>query len=261
MMMFPLRTFSNEFRRSMSLWKAYQLDTISWMILWIIVFPLIIIMFDSISGGYDVSNRIDSLIGFLVWDLCMGVLTMTTTSIAEETQDGTLENILISPITPTMLFSIRISVSFIRQAIQTLIVGIAIIIILRLPLLELNFWSIVIIFLTVLGVGGVSLIFGGLALVYKNVSSAVNVISLLALFFTGAIISLDSLGILFDALKFLLPTAWGIDALRQSVVLGFVDETVILGLSIQAVLLVFAGAISFQWGFKRAQRQGSLGTY
>ncbi|MBK8935308.1 MAG: ABC transporter permease [Chloroflexi bacterium] len=111
---------------------------------------------------------------------------MTTTSIAEETQDGTLENILISPITPTMLFSIRISVSFIRQAIQTLIVGIAIIIILRLPLLELNFWSIVIIFLTVLGVGGVSLIFGGLALVYKNVSSAVDVISLLALFFYGS---------------------------------------------------------------------------
>lgn len=256
-----LRIFTNESRRSINLWRTYWLDTLSWMILWIIAFPLIIIMFDSISGGYSVSSRIDSLIGFLVWDLCMGMLSMTTTSISEEAQDGTLENVLLTPISPTTLFSLRISVNFFRQAIQTFLVGLAIISILRLPLLGFNGWSFVIILITVLGVGGVSLMLGGVAMVYKRVSSIVSVLSLLALFFTGAIISLDRFGNFFTMLKFLMPTTWGIDALRQSVRYGFVDETVMIGLFLQTVLFISIGIISFRWGFKRAQRQGSLGTY
>jgi ABC-2 type transport system permease protein len=160
-----------------------------------------------------------------------------------------------------MLFSVRISVNFLRQAVQTFLVGLAIISILRLPLLGLNAYSFVIIFITVLGVGGVSLMLGGLAMVYKNVSSIVSVLSLLALFFTGAIISIDRVGNFFIALKFLMPTTWGIEALRQSIQYGFVDESVIMGLFLQTVLFISIGIISFRWGFKRAQRQGSLGTY
>lgn len=259
--MLLLRVFTNELRRSIGLWRSYRLDTISSMLLWIIAFPLIIIMFDSIAGGYSTTNRIDSLIGFLVWDLCIGVLMFTTSSISEEVQNGTLENVLISPIPPVFLFSIRTIVSFIRQAIQTFLVGIIIIIILQLPLLELNFLSFVIIFLTIIAVSGVSLALGGLAIVYKNVSSVVNVVGLLALFFTGAIISLDNLGILFTFIKYILPTAWGIDALRDSITFGSVDSFVIWGLSFQAVLCVCLGIFIFYWGFKYAQRQGTLGIY
>jgi ABC-2 type transport system permease protein len=222
-------------------------------------------MFDSVAGGYGTGRQAASLVGFLVWNLCMGILDSTTTSVSDEAQEGTLENVLISPLTPLTVFSLRIAATFSRHALETIALGIVLVLILQLPI-TLNAPAFLVIFQTALAVGGVGLALGGLAMVYKNVASLVGVVTLLALFFTGAIIPLNDLGIVFSVLKYLLPTTWGIDALRLTIVHGGTwaslwESGTFLGLSLQAAVFIGIGMIVFNWGFRRAQRQGSLGTY
>jgi ABC-type multidrug transport system permease subunit len=98
------------------------------------------------------------------------------------------------------------------------------------------------------------------------VASLVGVVTLLALFFTGAIIPLNDLGVIFDLLKYSLPTTWGIDALRQILVhgeswLSLWEDGTFFGLSLQAIVFLAVGVAVFNWGFRQAQRHGSLGNY
>jgi hypothetical protein len=123
-----------ELRRSLKLWWSFRLDAVSSVLLWVVAFPLIILMFDSVAGGYDTGRRIASLIGFLVWNLRAGLLDSTTTAVFDEAQAGMLENVLISPSRPLTIFSLRIAATFTRQTLETAALGIMLVLILRLPM-------------------------------------------------------------------------------------------------------------------------------
>lgn len=260
-----LTIYLTELRRSLLIWWSYRLDFISDIVLWIVAFPLMMVMFDSVANGYGPNRQMASLIGFLVWDLCMSLLGSTTREIKDESQEGTLETVLLSPLSPTSVFTLRITAGFTRQVLQTLLLAVILILILQLRLF-INTPALIIILLTMLTVGGVGLALGGLAMVYKNIASVVGVVALLAQFFTGAIIPLNDLGLVFTVIRYTIPTAWGIDALRQTLLdgrtlLDFVSDGTLLGLGLQAVLFVGIGVTVFRWGFRRTQQQGSLGAY
>lgn len=257
--------FWNEFRRALLLRWSYRLDALSWLVIWGIAFPLILLMFDSVSGGYGREAQAASLLGFLVWDLCMGTMTATTQMIHNEAQEGTLEAILISSVTPTGLAFLRVSAVFTRQFIETFLLGGILTLILGV-VIPLNSAAFLVFLLTILAVAGVGLALGGLALVYKNIASVVGVVGLLALFLTGAVLPLNELGLFFELLKYILPTTWGIEALRLTTLEGvafveLVQNGTLLGLTIQAILFLILGSYLFRWGFYRAQQEGRLGTY
>ena len=120
--------------------------------------------------------------------------------------------------------------------------------------------------LTLIGVWGVSLTLGGLALLYKSINSVVNVFSLLALLFTGALVPLNNLGIVFEYLKYLMPTTWGIDVLRRTLLNGgdwsaLTNDGTWFGLSIQAIIFLLFGAVVFNYCFQKARLQGNLASY
>ena len=257
--------YLSDLHRSLKLWWSYRLEAVSSLLLWIIAFPLIILMFDSVAGGYGLDRRMASLIGFLVWNLFAGLLDSTTIAISDEAREGTLENVFVSSPAPLTIFLLRLAATFTRQLLETIVLGVVLTVLLRIPV-AFNAQAFVVILLTVLAVGGVGLALGGLALIYKNVASIVNVVTLLALFFTGAILPLNDLGIAFAILKYLLPTTWGIDALRQILIHGDTwlplwENGTLLGLGAQAAMFLAIGIVVFNWGFRRAKLQGSLGIY
>ncbi len=260
-----LYLFWNEFRRALLVRWSYRLDALSWLIIWGIAFPLILLMFDSVAGGYGADQKAASLIGFLVWDLCMGTMTATTQMIQAEAQEGTLEVVLISPISPIAIALLRVVAVFARQLIETIVLGGFLLWLLGL---EIPFsgaaWLVLL--LTIVGVVGVGLFLGGLALIYKHLTSVVGVIGLLALFFTGAILPLNELGVVFTLLKYSLPTTWGIEALRLTTLAGVTTASLwedgnLMGLLLQAMVFLLGGLYAFRWGFSRAQQQGRLGSY
>ena len=153
------------------------LDTVGWWMMWLVMFPLILVLFDGVVGGYSTEERMVSLIGFLVWDLfIMGVLATMTEEISREAKQGTLETVLLAPVSPTMLFSTRITATTFVRTLETLALGLILVLVLRLPIV-------------------------------------LTPPALALLVITGGLIPLNNLGPARTILKWLLPTTWGTDAL------------------------------------------------
>ena len=257
--------FLAELRRDMRVWWSYRLNALSSFGLWLVAFPFMMLTFDSVSGGYGSDQRLASLIGFLVWELCMSVLVATVDSVTEEARQGTLESVMLTPVSQSVIFSLRIMVVFIRHTVETIVLGLALAFILDLSF-TLSGLALLVMGLTIVSVAGVGLGLGGLAMVYKSIDSVVGVVTLLAVLFTGALVPLNRLGIVFNILKYLLPTTWGIDTLRAIIInditgTSFLTDGALLGMSLQAIVFFGLGLLLFNWGFHRSQIQGGLGTY
>lgn len=259
------RLFAAELRRYLKRLWSYRFDTLSELVLWLVAFPLLMVIFASVAPTFNEEAELASLIGFLVWNLCLGVLSATTEEVATEAGEGTLEAVVLSPVPPVVLFMLRLAAAFTVQGIQTLVLGVLLALLLQVPVVVASPVP-VLLGLTVLGTLGASLALGGIALVHKQVASIVSVISLLALLTTGALVPLNELERLFLFLKWFVPTAWGIDALRAVTLRGATWATLWadwtwIGLTLQSLILVGMGIVVFHWGFRRAQHRGTLGTY
>lgn len=254
-----------EVRRTGRETYAYRFNVISTMALWLVAFPLMMMVFDSVAG-YGPVRQMESLIGFLVWDLCMAALAAIGQDITREAQHGTLEAILMAPVAPLRLFLMRSASAAVTQSVLTAVLGIALFLILRLPAPHLSLGALVVLLLTVAGVIGVSLAIGGIALIYKRVASIVGVIGLLSVLLSGALVPLNSLGPLYQVLKWFVPMTWGISVLRAMLIgdIGAVElarQGVWLGLTLQTCAFLGIGALVFGWGFHRARVAGILGSY
>ena len=160
------KLFLAELRRDVRHWWSYRLNALSSLGLWLVAFPFMMLTFDSVAAGYGPDQRLASLIGFLVWELCSGVLVATTDSVTEEAQQGTLESVMLTPVAPLVVFSLRITAVFVRQVVETTILGLALVLILNLPF-TLNGSALLVLGLTIVSVAGVGLALGGLAMIYN----------------------------------------------------------------------------------------------
>lgn len=257
--------FLAELRRTLRLRWSYRLNTVAWLVLWVVAFPLLMVTFDSVAEGYGQEQQRASLLGFLMWDWCMAVLGSATGAVATEAREGTLENVVMTPYSPLLTFSLRVVTSALVSGMQTLVLGLILALLLDLQF-SLTGSAASIILLTLLGVGGIGLGLGGLALVFKSTENLVGLFSLLALVMTGAMVPLERLGVVYEVLKVIVPTTWGIAALRGVIVGGagwgtlWVDGTW-MGLIVQAVIFAAIGVTVFEGCLLRARRGGELGAY
>jgi len=255
----------SEIRRLLAYRWSYRFDTLGEMALWLVAFPAMMAIFAGVSDRFDTRQQLASLIGFLVWDLCMSVLSGTTREIAHEAEEGTLESLFLSPLPPIQVIFLRVLAAFLVQGMHTLVLGMSLVYILNLPILWSNLAPALLLF-TVAGVFGLSLALGGLAIVYKQIANVIGAVTLLMVLATGALIPLDRLGALFRLLRLLVPTTWGIHALRAALLEGVTWQVLWqngtwVGLGTQALLLLGLGAAIFHWGYQRARSLGILGSY
>ena len=263
----PASLFLNELRRTAVLWWSYRLSAISSIVIYAIIFPLLMVIFQNLASQhgatYGPTQQLSSLIGFLVWNLCMKVMAAIPQMVEDEASVGTLENVIASPLSPLTTLVMRTCVLCVRYAIETALLGLALGLLLKLPIV-LSPAAVLVILLTLAGACGVGVALAGLALVYKSVGSIAGVVANLALLVSGALVPINALGSAFVVLKFLFPTTWGIDMLRQVMIGGYPVgwlSAEFSGLILQTVLLIGAGALVFQACLSKAKMQGSLSTY
>lgn len=254
--------FLNEAQRFTALWRSYRWSTISSVVVHAIIFPVLMLLFDSLAtrygSEYGAARQLQSLIGFLVWYLCMKLMVAIPTMVEEESVMGTLENITLTTVTFQKTLILRTIVMLLRLGLETALLSTILSLALGLTL-TFTAATIFITLLLLLGSCGVGFALAGLALLYKSVSSISSVIGNLALLLSGALVPLDGLGLIFTVLKYGFPMTWGISLLRQMTFLsGFVNIAELAGLTLHTLFMLGIGWLVFSTCLQRARRQGAL---
>ena len=260
----------SELRREWLLWRAYRVNAISSLVMWGAIFPILLVTVQSVAANSGVSfgpeEQAQSLIGFIVWKLCMGVLVAIPGMIEEETRTGTLENVLLSTYLPfRTLFFYRILARSLRSLLETLLLAAALMLLFRLPLpFPPAAW--VVTLLTLAGVWGVGYAVAGLALTQKAVGSVTSLLANLAFLISGALVPLEPVGMVYSVLKLVVPMTWGIELLRDVVLNGatlpqLLQSDALLGLGVQTAVFLLAGLFVFNLSLQQARRMGELGAY
>lgn len=260
----------SEMRREWLLWQVYRVNAISSLVMWGVIFPILMLTMQSAANYsgviYGPEQLAESLIGFIVWKLCMGVLVAIPAMIEEEARTGTLENVMLSSqLSFRSLFFCRILARSLRSLLETLLLAVALMLLFRLPLpFPPAAW--IVLLLTLAGVWGVGYAVAGLALTQKAVSSVTNLLANLAFLISGALVPLPALGLLSTILKLVFPMTWGIDILRDVVLNGttlieLMQNGMLLGLGVQTAVFLLVGLFTFNHSLQQVRRRGELGSY
>ncbi|MFZ1397476.1 MAG: ABC transporter permease [Candidatus Promineifilaceae bacterium] len=257
--------FLNEAQRFTALWRSYRWSTISSIVIHAIIFPVLMLLFDSLAtrygSDYGTDRQLQSLIGFLVWYLCMKLMVAILTMVEEESVVGTLENIILTNVSFEKTLVLRTVVMTLRLGLETALLATVLSLALGLTL-TFTPATILITLLLLLGSCGVGFALAGLALLYKSVSSVSSVIGNLALLLSGALVPLDGLGPIFTVMKYGFPMTWGISLLRQMTFLpGFVNIAELAGLTLHTLFMLGIGWLVFSTCLQRARRQGALSSH
>lgn len=256
----------SELRREWLLWYSYRFNAVSSIIMWGAIFPVLLLTLQNVVNAtaakpFGTQEQAASLIGFLIWHLCMRVFGMMPEMMTEEAETGTLESVVIATaIDFKHLVLLRVLARSVRSAAETLLLGVVLAWLLRVPL-TLSLTAVSIIVMTLIGTWGAGFILMGLALLYKSVSSIAGLVANLAFLISGAFVPINGLGWVFTVLKFIFPTTWGIDLLRQQMAGEMLNWGVVLGVGSQTLLLFGLGVFVFHWALGRAKARGLLGSY
>lgn len=259
-----------ELRREWLLWRSYKLNAISTVIMWGIIFPVLLVTIQNVAenAGIDfgVRRQTESLIGFLVWRLSVGVLVSVPDMIEQEARTGTWENVMVSSfISPLWLILLRMLALSFRAFLETALLGVILTFIFGLPI-TVTPAAILVALLILMGIWGVGLALAGLAMVYKAIGSITSIVANLGFMISGALVPINGLGFLFTILKVVFPLTWGIDVLRQVMVWEsdmaiLIGSREFFGLLGQTGLFITLGLFLFQWSLNKAKERGELGSY
>jgi ABC-2 type transport system permease protein len=259
-----------ELRREYLLWRSYRLNALSSLVMWGAVFPILMVTLMSVAANagvtYGAGLQTASLIGFLIWKLCAGVLTTIPQMIEQEAGAGTLENVMVTSSHPfPLFFFFRVLARSLRSSLETFLLAVVLTFVFRLPL-ALSPAALLVTFLTLAGVWGVGFGLAGLALIYKNVGGVTSMVAYLAFIISGAFVPIDSLGVTFIVMKFVFPMTWGIELLRHVLINGhdlslLVRNGSLAGLLFQSAVMLTTGTMILNGSLKRARQRGDLGTY
>ncbi len=257
--------FLNEAQRFAALWRSYRWSTISSVVVHAVIFPVLMLLFDSLASRYGSSygavRQLQSLIGFLVWYLCMKIIVAIPTMIEDESVFGTLENVVLTAIPFQKTVVLRTVVMMLRLGLETALLGFILSLFLGLTLSFTPGMAFVMLLL-LLGSCGVGFALAGLALIHKSVSTLSSVIGNLALLLSGALVPLDGLGMIFIILKYSFPMTWGISLLRQlTLTPGLLNTAELAGLTLQTMAMLGLGWLVFSRCLQRARGQGGLASY
>ena len=260
----------SELRREFLVWRSYQVNAISSLVMWGVVFPILLVTLISVAENagvnYSASLQAASLIGFLIWKLCTGVLVAVPRMIEQEASMGTLENVMVTSYLPfSVLFFFRVIARSIRSCLEALLLGLVLTFVFGLSL-TMSPAAFLITFLTLAGVWGIGFALAGLAMIYKNIASVTSLVAYLAFTISGAFVPINSLGVVFTILKYTFPMTWGIDILRNVMIDGY-DLAMLIrngslpGLLLQSAAMLIIGYVILNSSLNRVKVRGELGVY
>lgn len=238
----------------------YLLDTVMQLVLGYVFFLTLFMGVRLVGGSGATSgeNLAAIVVGMIVWLTALRAFRGVAGRLSSEAAQGTLEQLAMSPVGLSAVLLYQALVQFTIQIVQ---VGVLLTVImattgkwLHLPILSV----LPLLFLTVAGAQGIGFAMGGMALVFKRVSSVF-------LLFQYIFIALVAIPVSAHPVMRYLPLSWGAYLIRRVMA----DGASLFSLPIGAVLLLIANtAVWFGLGFgvyklfeNVARERGLLGHY
>lgn len=187
------------------------------------------------------------------------------TAVQEAQQTGTLEVLLTTSTSPTLLVLLSSISAFGRQLLQlVLYVGVGLLLS-SVPERHTSFVGMAVVFaLSVCISAALGLIAASLQLAIQKGSTLLWLFGSLAWFLGGTLFPVTALPRPVQILSSLLPTTYSLRAMRLAMFQNNDSSSVlsqISALAIFAILLVPLGAFIFSWTLRRARLQGTLSFY
>jgi len=169
--------------------KRYYFDTLSMIITMFLVFLIIFYGAMALLGGTPATSG-DTLegivVGFMVWTFALIAYSSLSWGMIEEAQQGTLEQLYMSPLGFGWVTIFRVAANFMVNAFMVIVV-LFLMMATTGKWLNLDVLSLIpLILLTVAGAYGIGFFMGGLALVFKRVQSALQVLQFVLVIFIAA---------------------------------------------------------------------------
>jgi ABC-2 type transport system permease protein len=255
-----------EFSRQIGLLKSYYVNTVLTQLVYILSFVLLSGLSNIVTAGnFNEGGKLAFLIGYITWWVAGQCMMGVSGTIAQDARWGTLEQVRISGASPAGVIFARSANFILYYSLQALVMAAIISVILRLSFPHFPLGFIIIYLITLVGALGLSFVFTGLHIVYKNVAVLSDSLSFL-FFFLGGIMSPLSPGSLLYIVSRFIPLSAGIDVMRLMLLEGgslgaIVTNSNFMVLIVNSAVYFLVGLLVLNWGFRRAQEDGSLAHY
>jgi len=217
------------------------------------------------KGTMDPELLAFGLVGYVTWMYAMSMVGDITWGLRREINAGTLEQMLMSPASISVVLLGRVLADFVLNTIRVLlVVGVVYLALnVRIPM---RWQGLPVLTLTLLGVLGFGYVVAGAMLVFKRFESFANLMQNALVFLNGAILPVDRMPGWLASIAKTLPSTQGIIVLRrvvldgQSLAAAWQDGS-LMWLIVHSAIYFAAGWIVFGYCERIAKEQGSLGQY
>lgn len=246
------------FRKQLILMFRYPVNLLSGLLTLYLFFAMVFFGGQAVAGEALADNLEGIIIGFLLWSMSLSAYSDLTRNVMREAQWGTLEQLYMS----VYRFELVMLLKSIVNILLSFLTGAVILVLMMLTtqqMLVIDLVTIVpVIVLGLLSVVGIGFIFGGLAVIYKRVENAFQIVTFGLVALVGAPVgSVPALGA--------LPLSQSSYLLRQSMEDGvrlWEFPAADLGVLVAVAFAYLAGGVLFfRVAQRRARKLGVLGHY
>ncbi|MCR1898894.1 ABC transporter permease [Irregularibacter muris] len=206
--------------------------------------------------GLEAQSKELLLVGYILWTFSIMAINTISSNIQTEASTGTLEQKFTSIIPMYTLILGQLISSLLVQFLEIAIILAISIFIFDVPLI-INLQSIIIFFITVMGMYGIGLIFGGITLKVKKLGQIIFILQIILLFISNTI-SMASNSI---SVTKLIPLTIGNDLIRKAISNQAIPTLEYVQLFSTSLAWVIIGIITFNYFEKLSKKEGLISAY
>jgi ABC-2 type transport system permease protein len=175
-------TLVAEFRREWIQLKRYPTELLSEVIVIVAVFYGLFLGATYIAGNNILGSRMDSVIvGYMLWTLVLIAVNSMGYAISTESQNGTLEQVFLSPLGPITVLLLRNLAALVFNVVFTVLV-ILLIMMVTGRHLSLSVWEFVPLVMAVGSAIGIGYLVASITILFKRVNQLLGLLQFLLLF-------------------------------------------------------------------------------
>jgi ABC-2 type transport system permease protein len=254
-----LNAISAEIKLDLEQSWSYKVNFVSEALMITVLYFSLILM-DSGSSlvasyGFNGSSKELLLIGYILWSFSIMAINIVSSNISAEASRGTLEQKFTSIVPVYVLILGQFISSLLIEFIEIAVIILASIFIFKINLI-INFESILLFIITLIGMYGIGLIFGGLTLKFKKIGQVIFITQILLLFISNTITNaVDNIFIN------LIPLTFGNDLIRKSISGQVIDSKQYILFLLISIVWLGIGIIVFKYFIKLSKKDGLINSY
>lgn len=254
-----INSIVEQFRLDIEIMWSYKTNLISETIIIAILYISMIFLGTGQSIGIYYGQASNSksllLVGYVFWSFSIAVINIVASTISGEATQGTLEKRYMSVIPMHVLLIGDFLCTIFLEVIEVALIIIISIVIVHIGI-QLNVYAILALIINLIGMYGIGLILGGIAVKEKKINNLVFIVQVLLLFITDTISKPKGFRI-----NQIIPLTVGNDIARRSIMGIYVSGQEWIMFIAVSLLWLFIGVFVFNWFIKYSKNDGLLGTY